>query len=116
VFPHPDISRQFAIGHLDELRRQAGAFRLARAAQARPPRTLRQSIELRLSECRGELERLAALSEKPTPDGDWLVADVDGVPVAALSLDDGSTLADPFKPTAQVVSLLQLRARQVAAA
>ena len=116
MYPHPDISRQFALGHVAELSRQAKLFRIARAAKARPPRTLRQTVELRLSECRNELERLAALSEKPAADGEWLVADVDGVPVAALSLEDGSTLADPFKPTAQVLSLLQLRARQVAAA
>jgi hypothetical protein len=116
VFPHPDISREFALGHVAELERSARRFRFLRSAQVRPPRTLRQSIELRLSECRDELERLAALSEKAVVDGDWLVADVDGIPVAALSLDDGTTLADPFKPTAQVVSLLKVRARQVAAA
>ena len=116
MFPHPDINRSFALDHVEGLRHAADMFRLGRKATARPPRTIRQSIELRISACREELERLAALSEKPAALGDWLVADVDGVPVAAVSLDDGTTLADPFRPTKQVVSLLELRAKQVAAA
>jgi len=37
------------------------------------------------------------------------------VPVAAVSLDDGTTLYDPFRPTAQVVSLLEFRRKQVLA-
>ncbi|MGB7259899.1 MAG: hypothetical protein WBD48_17635 [Pseudolabrys sp.] len=68
-----------------------------------------------MSRCREELERLAALSERPLHDGDWLVADLDGVPVAAVSVDDGTTLYDPFKPTSQIVSLLELRRKQVLA-
>ena len=56
-------------------------------------------FELRLSACREELERLAALSERPLHEGDWIVADVDGVPVAAVSVDDGTTVYDPFRPS-----------------
>jgi hypothetical protein len=55
------------------------------------------------------------LSERPLHGGDWLVADIDGVPVAAVSVEDGSTIYDPFKPTSQLVSLLELRRRQVLA-
>jgi hypothetical protein len=77
---------------------------------------VRAAIELRLSACRDELERLAALSERRLRDGDWIVADVDGVAVAAVSVEDGSTVYDPFKPTAQAVSLLELRRKQVLAA
>lgn len=116
MFTHPEITRQYAAGHIEELRREAGLFRLARRAQAKPSRTIRQSIELRLTRCREELERLAALSERPATDGEWLIADVDGTPVAALSLETGAELYDPFRPTAQVFPLLRLRARQVAAA
>ncbi len=114
--PHPDINRLIALDHLATLRRAAESFRLGRAAAATAPRPIRESIQLRLSECRAELERLAALSEKPAKLGPWLVADVDGVPVAAVSLDDGTTLADPFRPTQQIVTLLELRKKQVAAA
>jgi hypothetical protein len=41
------------------------------------------------------------------------VADVDGVPVAAVSVDDGATVYDPFRPTKQALSLLKLRRKQV---
>ena len=35
-------------------------------------------------------------------------------PVAALSLRDGRVIADPFTPTADVVELMRMRARQLA--
>ena len=76
---------------------------------------MRTAIELRVSACREELERLAALSQRPLHDGDWIVADVDGVPVAAVSVEDGTTVYDPFRPTSQAVSLLKLRRKQVLA-
>ena len=77
---------------------------------------MRTAIQLRLSACRDELERLAALSERTLKDGDWIVAEVDGVPVAAVSVEDGTTVYDPFRPTSQAVSLLRLRRKQVLAA
>jgi hypothetical protein len=76
---------------------------------------VRTAIQLRLSACREELERLAALSDRKVRDGDWLVADLDGEPVAAVSIEDGTTVYDPFRPTSQVVSLLELRRQQVLA-
>jgi hypothetical protein len=95
--------------------RDAARYRRAREASAHPPQPVRAAIQLRLSACREELERLAALSERPVHDGDWLVADLDGVPVAAVSVEDGATLYDPFRPTSQAVSLLRLRRKQVLA-
>jgi hypothetical protein len=44
------------------------------------------------------------------------VAEVDGVPVAAVSVEDGATVYDPFRPSLQAVSLLKLRRKQVLAA
>jgi hypothetical protein len=35
--------------------------------------------------------------------------------VAAVSIEDGTTVYDPFRPTSQVVSLLELRRKQVLA-
>jgi hypothetical protein len=55
------------------------------------------------------LARLAALDSKPAPRGEFLVAEVDGVIQAALPLGGGVALADPFKPTAGLVALLELR-------
>ncbi len=113
---HPMIQQQLAQARITTLRSDASRYRRARQAAIHPPQPVRAAIELRLSACRDELERLAQLSERKLRGGDWIVADVNGVPVAAVSLDDGSTVYDPFKPTSQVVSLLELRRKQVLAA
>ncbi|HJU36280.1 MAG TPA: hypothetical protein VJ716_02545 [Gaiellaceae bacterium] len=114
---HPELMRQVALARMADFQRDAVRSRRARAASAaRPLRPVRTAIELRLSACREELERLAALSERPLHEGEWIVADVDGVPVAAVAVDDGTTVYDPFRPTSQAVSLLRLRRKQVLAA
>ena len=59
------------------------------------------------------LARLAALDSSELPTGDLLVAEADGELVAALSLDTGERIADPFRPTADVVALLRLRAARL---
>jgi len=56
------------------------------------------------------LRRLAALDSVRPLRGHALVAEVDGRAVAALDLTDGRVVADPFKHTAEVVELLQVRA------
>jgi len=57
------------------------------------------------------LRRLAALdSALNPPPAPLLVAEVDGELGAALSLHDGSVIADPFRPTAQIVELLRVHA------
>jgi hypothetical protein len=112
---HPMLSFYAGLDKTDAFRRDAEQHRLAREASRRPLRPVRTAIELRLSACREELERLAILSERPLHDGDWLVADVDGVAVAAVSVDDGTTVYDPFRPTQQALSLLKLRRKQVLA-
>lgn len=58
---------------------------------------------------------LATLDSRPALTGPALVAEVDGVARAALDLADGHTVADPFAPTADLVDLLRLRARRIAA-
>jgi hypothetical protein len=113
---HGELTHQIVLDKIAGFERDARRYRQARAASARPPQPVRTAIQLRLSACRDEIERLAQLSERPLHDGDWLVADVDGVPVAAVSVDDGTTLYDPFRPTSQAVSLLKLRRKQVLAA
>jgi len=112
---HPELIRQVAMARMADFQRDAARYRRARAASERPPQPVRTAIQLRLSDCRDELERLAALSDRPLHDGDWIVADLDGVAVAAVSVDDGTTVYDPFRPTSQAVSLLQLRRKQVLA-
>ena len=112
---HPEISHFLALDRMVGFRRDAERCRRVRAASLHPSQPVRTAIQLRLSACREELERLAALSERPLQDGDWLVADLDGVPVAAVSIEDGTTVYDPFRPTSQAVSLLRLRRKQVLA-
>ena len=56
------------------------------------------------------LHSLASLDSALPLEGDVLVAIVDAEPVAALSLDDGRAIADPFRRTADTVALLKLRA------
>ena len=57
---------------------------------------------------------LAALDSSYPPHGVVLVAEVDGRLWAALSLDDGHAIADPFRPSGELAFLLAERARQIA--
>jgi hypothetical protein len=59
------------------------------------------------------IARLAALDEHELPQGERLIAELEGRPVAAVEVRSGATIADPFVPTSAVVELLGLRARQV---
>ena len=59
------------------------------------------------------LERLAKLDTALVPAGEKLVAEVGGELVAAYGVERGERIGDPFRPTADVVSLLRERASQV---
>ncbi len=61
------------------------------------------------------LERLAQLGEHPLPREPLLVAEVSGELWAALSVADGATVADPFRPTVELFTLLRARAEQLRA-
>jgi hypothetical protein len=53
------------------------------------------------------LDRLAALDSKRRSSGTHLVAERDGVLIAALAQPSGATIADPFTPSADAVALLR---------
>ena len=72
------------------------------------------AIRLATNEDNSTLRRLAALDSAPAPHGPVLVADVDGEIVAARSLTKPRSIADPFRRTADIRELLELRARQAA--
>jgi hypothetical protein len=59
------------------------------------------------------IRRLAQLDSAKEPSSPSLVAEVDGEIVAAAPIDGGAAIADPFRPTAEVVVLLERRARQL---
>lgn len=72
------------------------------------------AIRLATAEDRSSLIQLAALDSAAAPLHGALVADLDGEIVAAQPLNGGRAIADPFRPTADVRALLELRARQAA--
>jgi len=55
--------------------------------------------------------RLAALDSSRVPPNPVMLAEVDGEARAALSLRDGSVVADPFHLTADLVALLKTHAQ-----
>jgi len=57
---------------------------------------------------------LASLDSSHAPHGVVLVAEVEGRLWAALSLEDGHAIADPFRPSGELSFLLAERARQIA--
>lgn len=57
------------------------------------------------------IARLAELDTAPSLQGLCLIAERDGEPVAACQIGSGRTVADPFRPTADVVELLEARAK-----
>jgi hypothetical protein len=59
------------------------------------------------------LRRLAILSCDPPLDGDVLIAEVDGEPLAACSLDSGRTISHAFRHTHDLQPLLELRRKQL---
>jgi hypothetical protein len=60
---------------------------------------------------RDSLRRLAQLDSQPDLAGSTLIGEIDGAPAAAISLEDGRVIADPFRPTTHLVTCLHVRAR-----
>jgi hypothetical protein len=61
------------------------------------------------------LARLAALDSSAPPRGDSLVAQVGDELWAAVEIDSGSAIADPFRPSADLVELLRFRVERMRA-
>ena len=56
------------------------------------------------------VKRLAAIDSAAPPTGDVLLAEMGNELWAAISLDTGAVIADPFRPSADLVELLRFRA------
>lgn len=101
---HPEIHRRMAHERAAALRRRP-----------RSGRGMDGDLVIRSSRP-GEaaaLAELALLDDATAPSGPALVAEVDGDIRAALPLDGGRPIADPFRRTSDLVALLEARAAQL---
>jgi hypothetical protein len=89
-----------------------------RRQTAETPEPAPEVVVLRLCTVQDDaaLDRIAELEGAPVPAGRHVVAEVNGRVVAALPLTGGEVIADPFRPTAHLERLLELRAKQLAPA
>ena len=111
---HPYVMETMASARSSELQREAARHALAKAAAApAPPRDV--SVRFARDTDAIALDRLAQLSERPVPVGTLLVGGVGGEITAALAVEGGPAIADPFRPTADVVAELRGRARRLRA-
>ena len=59
------------------------------------------------------LRRLAELDEAPLPETPLLMAEVEGIPRAALALRSRASVSDPFHRSNSLIEMLALRADQL---
>jgi hypothetical protein len=62
---------------------------------------------------RRAVERVAELDSATAPRGELLGAEIEGRLVAAIAIESGDSLADPFSRTRELRALLELRAGQL---
>jgi hypothetical protein len=108
----PELHSLFADERLrddhDALERKARATKTVELE----PVTIRPSSEADVP----AIERLATLDDRRVPPGPLLLAEIGGRIEAAVGVEGGETVANPFARTSEALSLLQLRARQLRAA
>jgi hypothetical protein len=68
------------------------------------------TIRLATEEDAETLRRLAEIDSQPELAGRVLIAEDDGVPVAALAIGEGRAVANPFRRTGMALALLRMRA------
>ena len=112
----PEFTIALAQAKWNGLRRAADARITPRRAQPGGVAT-EGSVTLRCGSPADQapLARLAELDSSTPPAQSVLLAEVNGQLRAALALTDGTVVADPFHPTAELIDLLGARARQLAA-
>lgn len=112
------LQQYVAAEQVADRRSAAAASRAASAASGQSlAARLGEHLVLRRATAHDDvaLTRLAELDSAPRPGGEMLLAEIDEELAAAVPLDGGRAIADPFRPTAEVVELLRLRAQQAAA-
>ena len=121
LMTHPYLTILLTRARREDLGREAARARLASEARAAtrahvPVAGALVDDSVTLRPCRTEdrvpLARLAALHGRDRPSGPVLVAEVGGELRAALSLSDGSVVANPLDPTTTLAALLREYSRQ----
>jgi hypothetical protein len=117
---HPQMNQALGAARQQDLleaaareRRVPRPFRRGRRSSAPAIRWQGLTLRLATSADRSALARLAELEQAASPQEPVLLGQVMERTVAALSLRDGRVIADPFMPTAELVELMRLRARQI---
>jgi hypothetical protein len=107
-----------AAAQLADRQAAAVAFRAARQAAPAPAGAPEERLVLRRAAARDDvaLARLAQLDGASRPAGAMLVAELDDEIVAAVPFDGGRAIADPFRPTAELVELLRVQSGLLTAA
>jgi hypothetical protein len=67
------------------------------------------NLNVRFSTESDLVDRLAALAGRIAPTGPVMLAELDGRPVAAIGIRDGTTVADPARSTPDITVLLRMR-------
>jgi hypothetical protein len=109
IQPAVEAAMRATLPHRSLLQR----FGLRRAVADRLPVGVTITIRAATDGDGAALARLQELDGHVLPTGPRLLAETGGRIVAAAELRSGSAVADPFAPSAGVVSLLQLRADQL---
>src|SRR3954451_3912270 len=125
---HPDHRRgplmmtldsSVAAAQISDRRAAAAAARAARAATSSPSvaNASGERVVLRRAQHQdaNALDRLAALDGVRRPAGELMVAEVDGEILAAVPVEGGRAIADPFRPTRDLIDLLHARTHLLAA-
>jgi hypothetical protein len=107
-----------ASGRAEDLRRSAASDVRSRLPAPPPASDRASTVTLRFAFPDDEvaLWRLAVLDSSKPLTGTVLLAEVGGELRAALSLGDGRVIADPFRSTTDLITLLRARAKQLEAA
>src|SRR5438270_8182959 len=106
-----NLTKLVSDAHIDDFRREAQRAALqAAAVRAGDQRSAIVELPITIRRAKTEDEaaviRLAALDSARVPAGPVMLAESSGELRAALSLNDGEIIADPFHPTAAIVELL----------
>lgn len=109
---HPDLHSRFASERLKD--DHAGIEPEGDGTATLEPETI--TIRPGRADDAAAVRQLAELESQPPLEGPVLVAEVEGTIEAAVGLESGETVANPFAASAEAVSLLQVRAEQLRAA